>query len=58
MVRPRSLITVCYPTKADRDKVIEMGMEAGIDQTFNRLEAYLAQGAQQPHSAPSTLTGR
>ena len=34
--------TVRYPTKADRDKVIEMGMEAGIDQTFNRLEAYLA----------------
>ena len=35
--------TVRYPTKADRDAVIEMGMEAGIDQTFNRLEAYLAQ---------------
>lgn len=35
--------TVRYPTKADRDKVIEMGMEAGIDQTFNRLETYLAQ---------------
>ena len=35
--------TVRYPTKADRDKVIEMGMEVGIDQTFNRLEAYLAQ---------------
>jgi hypothetical protein len=34
---------VRYPTKADRDKVIEMGMEVGIDQTFNRLEAYLAQ---------------
>jgi uncharacterized protein YndB with AHSA1/START domain len=38
--------TVRYPTKADRDKVIEMGMEAGIDQTLNRLEAYLAQNAQ------------
>lgn len=37
------LNTVRYPTQADRDKVIEMGMEAGIDQTFNRLEAYLAQ---------------
>jgi uncharacterized protein YndB with AHSA1/START domain len=35
--------SVRYATKADRDKVIEMGMEAGIDQTFNRLEAYLAQ---------------
>ena len=34
---------VRYPTKADRDKVIEMGMEVGIDQTLNRLEAYLAQ---------------
>jgi uncharacterized protein YndB with AHSA1/START domain len=34
---------VRYPTKADRDKVIEMGMEAGFDQTMNRLEAYLAQ---------------
>jgi uncharacterized protein YndB with AHSA1/START domain len=33
---------VRYPTKADRDKVIEMGMEAGIDQTWNRLDAYLA----------------
>lgn len=32
-----------YPTKADRDKVIEMGMAAGVDQTLNRLEAYLAQ---------------
>ena len=38
--------TVRYPTKADRDKVIEMGMEAGIDQTLNRLEAYLAQKLQ------------
>jgi uncharacterized protein YndB with AHSA1/START domain len=38
--------TVRYPTKADRDKVIEMGMEAGIDQTLNRLEAYLAQNLQ------------
>ena len=34
--------TVRYPTKADRDRVIEMGMEAGFDQTMNRLEAYLA----------------
>ncbi len=38
--------TVRYPTKADRDKVIEMGMEAGFDQTLNRLEAYLAQNVQ------------
>ena len=38
--------TVRYPTKEDRDKVIEMGMEAGIDQTLNRLEAYLAQNLQ------------
>lgn len=35
--------TVRYPTKADRDQVIEMGVEVGIDQTYNRLEAYLAQ---------------
>lgn len=35
--------TVRYPTQADRDRVIEMGMEAGVDQTLNRLEAYLAQ---------------
>jgi uncharacterized protein YndB with AHSA1/START domain len=40
------LNTVRYPTKADRDKVIEMGMEVGIDQTFNRLEAYLARHMQ------------
>ncbi len=38
--------TVRYPSKADRDKVIEMGVEAGIDQTWNRLEAYLAQNLQ------------
>ena len=30
-----------YATKEDRDRVIEMGMEAGIDQTLDRLEAYL-----------------
>ncbi len=33
--------TVLYATKADRDRVVEMGMEAGIDQTLDRLEAYL-----------------
>jgi len=38
--------TVRYPTKADRDKVIDMGMEMGIDQTFNRLDDYLAQNPQ------------
>ena len=32
-----------YPTKEDRDKVLEMGLEAGIDQTMNRLDDYLAQ---------------
>lgn len=32
-----------YETKADRDRVIEMGMEAGIDQTLDRLETYLNQ---------------
>ena len=37
--------TVRYPSKADRDKVIAMGMEVGIDQTLNRLEAYLAQNS-------------
>lgn len=40
------LNTVRYPTKEDRDKVIEMGMAMGIDQTLNRLEAYLAQQVQ------------
>jgi len=30
-----------YATKAERDKVIEMGVEEGIDQTLDRLEAYL-----------------
>jgi uncharacterized protein YndB with AHSA1/START domain len=35
--------TVRYPTKADRDKVIDMGVEEGINQTWNRLDAYLAQ---------------
>jgi uncharacterized protein YndB with AHSA1/START domain len=33
--------TNLYPSKADRDKVVEFGMEAGIDQTLDRLEAYL-----------------
>jgi uncharacterized protein YndB with AHSA1/START domain len=33
---------VRYPTKQDRDAVLEMGVEAGIDETWNRLEAYLA----------------
>lgn len=37
---------VRYPTKEDRDAVLEMGVEAGIDQTWNRLEAYLAQNRQ------------
>ena len=37
-------ITV-YPTKADRDQVLAMGMEAGVDETLDRLEAFLA--AQQ-----------
>ena len=35
--------TVRYATKAERDRVIEMGMEAGISQTLDRLEAYLAE---------------
>jgi uncharacterized protein YndB with AHSA1/START domain len=34
---------VLYPSKKARDEVIKMGMEAGIDQTFDRLEAYLAE---------------
>ena len=33
--------TTTYATKADRDQVLEMGMEAGIDQTLDRLEDYL-----------------
>lgn len=35
--------TVRYPTKADRDMVLEMGVEAGIDETWNRLDVYLEQ---------------
>jgi uncharacterized protein YndB with AHSA1/START domain len=35
-----------YATKADRDQVLEMGMEAGIDQTLDRLEAHLKTLAQ------------
>ena len=31
-----------YPTKEDRDTVIDMGVETGIDQTMNRLDEYLA----------------
>lgn len=33
--------TTLYPTQADRDRVIDMGVETGIDQTLDRLEAYL-----------------
>ena len=32
-----------YSTKAERDTVIEMGVEAGISQTLDRLEAFLAE---------------
>ena len=32
---------VRYDTKEQRDSIVEMGAEAGIDQTLNRLEAYL-----------------
>jgi uncharacterized protein YndB with AHSA1/START domain len=34
--------TAVYASKANRDQVIDMGMEAGIDQTLDRLEAYLS----------------
>lgn len=34
---------VRYPTKAERDAVLEMGVEAGIDQTWNRLDTYLVE---------------
>ena len=30
-----------YDTKEDRDKVIEMGVEAGVAQTLDRLERLL-----------------
>ena len=33
--------TVGYDTKEQRDSIVEMGMKAGIDQTLNRVEAYL-----------------
>jgi uncharacterized protein YndB with AHSA1/START domain len=36
------LNTVRYPTREARDQVLAMGVQAGIDQTWNRLEAYLA----------------
>lgn len=32
---------VRYDTREQRDQIVEMGAEAGIDQTLNRLEAYL-----------------
>jgi len=31
-----------YRTKNERDQVIEMGVEAGLSQTLDRLDAYLA----------------
>ena len=33
-----------YPTKEQRDQVVEMGVEEGINQTLDRLEDYLKQG--------------
>lgn len=39
----RSLVR--YDTKEQRDQIVEMGAEAGIDQTLNRLEAYLENSA-------------
>ncbi|MEL6269056.1 MAG: SRPBCC domain-containing protein [Chloroflexota bacterium] len=30
-----------YPTQEDRDKVIEMGVEEGVKQTYDRLEEHL-----------------
>lgn len=33
--------TTRYETKVDRDKVVEMGVEAGISQTYDRLDEYL-----------------
>ena len=38
--------TTRYPTKEDRDKIFEMGVEVGIDQTMNRLDEYLAQNLE------------
>lgn len=35
--------TTHYPTKADRDKVIEMGVEEGMAMSLSRLEALLPQ---------------
>lgn len=31
-----------YRTKDERDQVIEMGVEAGLGQTLDRLDEYLA----------------
>lgn len=31
-----------YRTKDERDQVIEMGVEAGLSQTLDRLDEYLA----------------
>lgn len=34
--------TTRYDTTQQRDTIVEMGVEAGMDQTLDRLEAYLA----------------
>ena len=31
-----------YASAEQRDQVLEMGVEAGVNQTLNRLDAYLA----------------
>ncbi|MCY4071064.1 MAG: SRPBCC domain-containing protein [Chloroflexi bacterium] len=39
--RTTVLSVVRYDTQEQRDQIVEMGAEAGIDQTLDRLEAYL-----------------
>ncbi len=40
--RTQVVTTSEYPTTADRDRVLEMGMEAGTKETLDRAEALLA----------------
>lgn len=37
----RLVSTTVYPTSDDRDRILEMGVEAGINETWDRLEALL-----------------
>jgi uncharacterized protein YndB with AHSA1/START domain len=37
--------TILYPSREARDAALKTGMEKGVEQSFNRLEEFLARSA-------------